>query len=138
MKHKKAGSTYIIRLDRGEKVIETLTRFCEKRKVRFAHFQGIGTCRRAELGFFQMEKGRYKFKKLPGDYEITSLTGNVSPLDGKPFIHAHIVISGSDFLARGGHLKEAEVLATCEIVLCPLPAALVRKPDPGSGLNLWE
>jgi len=135
MKHIKAGSTYVIRLDRGEKVVETLTRFCEKRKVRSAFFQGIGTCRRAELGFFLMDKGRYKFRKVPGDQEITSLMGNVSLLGGKPFVHAHIVISGPDFLARGGHLKEAEVLATCEIVLTPLSRSLTRTYSRSTGLK---
>lgn len=136
MKHVKSGSTSIIRLDRGERIIETLTRFCEKRKVRSGYFQGIGTCRRAELGFFQMAKGRYKFKKLPGDYEITALAGNVSLLDGKPFVHAHIVLGGTDFASHSGHLKEAEVLATCEIVLAPLSRTLTRKFSRSSGLSL--
>jgi predicted DNA-binding protein with PD1-like motif len=138
MKHIRAGSTYVIRLDRGEKVVETLTRFCEKRKVRSAFFQGIGTCRRAELGFFLMDKGRYKFRKVPGDQEITSLTGNVSLLDGKPFIHAHIVLGGSDFISHSGHLKEAEVLATCEIVLTPLSRSLTRTHSRSTGLTLLD
>jgi len=138
MKHIKAGSTYVIRLDRGEKLVETLIRFCEKRKVRSAHFQGIGTCRRAELGYFRMGKKRYSFRTFRGEYEIASLQGNVSLLDGKSFVHAHIVIGGPDFLARGGHLKEAEVLATCEIVLSPFSRALTRKHFPSSGLKLLD
>jgi predicted DNA-binding protein with PD1-like motif len=136
MKHIKSGATYILRLDRGERIVETLTRFCEKRKVRAGYFFGIGTCRRAELGFFRMGHKRYSFRTFPGEYEIASLQGNVSLRNGSAFVHAHIVISGPDFLARGGHLKEAEVLATCEIALSLFSRPLARTLSRSSGLNL--
>ncbi len=138
MKSIQKGPVHLLRLERGEKIIETLTDYCRRRKIAAAAFEGLGTCRRAELGFFRTARKRYSVRLFRGDHEIVSLLGNISLLDGKPFVHAHVVLSGPDFLARGGHLREAEVQATCEIMLRPLPGTIGRKFDPASGLNLWE
>ena len=138
MKGLKVGIAYVIRLDRGEKLVQSLARFCDEHKVPSASFQGIGTCREATLGFFRMDTGRYKFRTFPGDHEITSLTGNVSRVEGRAFVHAHIVLGNARFGARSGHLKEADVSATCEIVLVPLARPLGRKSDPATGLNLLD
>ncbi len=138
MRHLKKHSIYVIRLERGERIIGSLTAFCLRRKIRAAVFQGIGTCRRAELGFFRLTEKRYSFRTFRGEHEITSLQGNISLLGGKPFVHAHIVLGGPDFTSRSGHLKEAEVLATCEIFLLPWPGVLRRRSDPATGLNLLE
>ena len=134
----KKGPVHIIRLEPGERIIDTLAAFCLRRKIGAASFQGLGTCRWAELGFFRTARKRYALRKFRGDHEIVSLQGNVSLMGGKSFVHAHIVLSGPDFLARGGHLKEAEVAATCEIVLRPIPGKIQRKFDPDSGLNLLD
>ena len=136
MRFKKLDSTLVLRLERGERIVETLTSFCLHENIEFAHFSGLGTCRNAELGFFHIEAGAYAYKNFPGDCEITALHGNVSLVGGKPYIHAHIVLGDSRFQSWSGHLKEAEVLATCEIVLTRLKGKLIRKPDKKSGLNL--
>jgi len=138
MKHVKIDSIYVIRLERGERIVESLTGFCRQKRITAASFQGLGTCRQAELGFFHRRSRRYKFRTFPQDFEIASLLGNVSVFQGKPLIHAHIVLGGSDFTAKTGHLKEAEVLATCEIVLVPMKRALARKIDRASGLSLLD
>jgi predicted DNA-binding protein with PD1-like motif len=138
MKHVRRGPVHLLRLERGERLVETLTAFCRDRKIGAASFQGIGTCRRAELGYFRTARKRYSVRVFRGEYEIIALQGNVSIFEGKPFIHAHIVISGPDFLARGGHLREAEVRATCEVVLLPLPGHVGRTFERASGLSLLE
>ena len=136
MRVKKLDSTFLLRLERGERIVETLTSFCSQKKIGAAYLNGLGTCRNAELGFFHIEAGAYAFKNFPGDSEITALHGNVSLVGGKPYIHVHIVLGDSQFRSWSGHLKEAEVLATCEIVLTRLKGKLIRKPDKKSGLNL--
>lgn len=138
MKSAKKGPAHLLRLEKGEKIVETLTAYCLRQRIGAAFFQGLGTCRKAELGFFRTARQRYFVRTFRGDREIASLQGNVSLLEGKPFVHAHIVISGRDFLARGGHLVEAEVQATCEIVILPLRGTVRRRFEPGSGLSLWD
>ena len=135
MTFRKLGPVYVIRLERGERILESLTAFCEREGVRAAYFDGLGTCRRAELGYFHIAAGTYDFQLFPEDCEITSLHGNVSLLEGKLRIHAHMVIGDSGFHSWSGHLKEAEILATCEIVLRPLEGELRRKKAGDSGLT---
>jgi predicted DNA-binding protein with PD1-like motif len=135
MKFRKAGEAYVLRLERGERIIEALTDFCAREGIRAGSFDGLGTCRNAELGFFHIDAGTYEYRIFPGDCEIASLVGNVSRLDGAPRIHAHIVLGDSAFRSWSGHLKEAEVLATCEIVLRPLDGDLGRTRDGDTGLT---
>jgi len=136
MKHKKLEEVYVIRLERGERIVEKLIEFCAKMNIKAGYLSGIGTRRGAELGFFDWETKKYSFKKFKGDFEITSFHGNISLFDGQPFLHAHIVLGDRDFRTWSGHLKEAEVLATAEIILTRLDGELVRKTDKKSGLNL--
>jgi uncharacterized protein len=138
VRSKKLDTSYALRLERGERIVEALTAFCARAKIAAASFSGLGTCRNAEIGFFHIEAGAYAFRTFPEDCEITALTGNVNLVDGKPHVHAHIVLGDSLFRSWSGHLKEAEVLATCEIVLTRLKGTLVRKRDKKSGLNLLE
>ena len=135
MKISKIEGHQVLRLETGERIVETLTAFCGREGIEAGSFTGIGTCRGAELGFFEWERKAYVFKKFEGDFEITALVGNVSVFEGKPHVHAHITLGDREFRAWAGHLREAETLATCEIVLRPLPGELVRKTDPASGLN---
>ena len=85
-----------------------------------------------------MGERNYRFRTLAGDFEIASLTGNVSLSEGKPFLHLHVVLGDAESQAWAGHLKEAEVLAACEIILMPLTAPLGRVVDPETGIKRIE
>lgn len=138
MRYRKIQSAYVIRLEKGERVVERLLEFCEKEKVRAGYFNGLGAVSEAELGHFNLGKKEYSSQKLSGQYEITSFHGNISEMSGKSYIHAHIVIGDSGFSSWSGHLKEAIVGATCEIFLTKLDTAISRKKDEETGLNLLD
>lgn len=138
MRCKKIESTYIIRLERGEKVIEKLLGLCEKEKIRAGYFNGLGAVSEIELQHFNLTTKEYSLKKLSGQYEITSLHGNISETSGKSYIHAHIAVGDSQFNSWSGHLKEATVSATCEIFLVKLGGDITRKKDEETGLNLLD
>lgn len=53
-------------------------------------------------------------------------------------MHAHVVVGKSDGSAHGGHLLEAYVRPTLEVVLVESPAHLRRRPDRDSGLALID
>ena len=40
MTFRKLGPVYVIRLERGERILESLTAFCEREGVRAAYFEG--------------------------------------------------------------------------------------------------
>jgi predicted DNA-binding protein with PD1-like motif len=56
--------------------------------------------------------------------------------DGKPAVHAHAVIGKKDGTAHGGHLLEAHIRPTCEVILTESPIHLQKQIDPESGLVL--
>lgn len=139
MKYKKSGDTYVILLEKGDKIIEALTRFCGKEKISAGFFTGIGGVSQAEIAYYAIKDKKYHsqiFKKPP--YEVVSLKGNVSMSEGKLKIHAHIVLSDSKFRAFGGHLNEADVSPMCEIIFTTLKAKLHRKKDAETGLMFLD
>ncbi len=127
---------YIIRLFRGEKIIESLTQFCEDQNIHSGLFHGIGAIENPELGYYHLDRKEYEFRTIEKMLEIVSLTGNVALVDGKPFLHIHTVVSDETFQTYGGHLKEGIVGATCEIYLTDFEIDIKREFDEKTGLKL--
>jgi hypothetical protein len=69
---------------------------------------------------------------------VLSLVGDVAVGDDGPKVHAHVVLGRADGSAHGGHLLEARVWPTLELVLIESPAHLRRRMDPASGLALID
>jgi uncharacterized protein len=136
VKYTKSGKRYIIRLERGEQLVKTLTEFCEKENIKSGGLWGIGAVLSAELGFYHLDKKEYSFKKSDTPHEIASMIGNVTIVDDKPFLHIHTVLSNENFVCIGGHLKEATVGATCEVYLTDLDTKIERIIDEEIGLKL--
>ncbi len=132
------GPVYFIRLDAGEKIIESLGSLCEQDKITAGFLNGLGAVREAELGWFDGEAKEHRILRVQEPCEIISLYGNVSVLDGHPFLHCHIALGGRAFGVRGGHLREAVVSATCEITLTRFFDEIGRKKDDATGLFLLD
>lgn len=129
---------HIIKLERGEELISTLTRFCADEGVRNAVFQGIGAVERVEIGYYDLGKREYYFRKDDGVFEVAAMQGNVALVDGKPFIHAHAVLSRCDesLACIGAHIKEAYVAVTLEVHMTVIDAEVSRSLDDDIGLKL--
>jgi predicted DNA-binding protein with PD1-like motif len=138
VRHTVLGPNYVIRLDAGEKVVESLLSLCERDGIGSGFFNGLGAVGEAELGHFDMATGAYSWVKLSGSFEIVALYGNVTVVDGKPFIHAHAALGDNTFAVRGGHLREAVVSVTCEITLTRFKDEIGRKKDEATGLFLLD
>lgn len=101
-------------------------------------FSVIGATKKAILAFYdQAEKG-YRELLFPMPGEIVTCTGNVTTLDGKPFVHAHITIGFSDGTTRGGHLMKGTVLFAGELFGVAFEGELERVYDEVTGLRLWK
>ena len=138
MDYRETPRGYIVRLDRGEELIATLTRFLAERDIRCGALTGLGAVDSPELGLFTMKTREYLRRRFPGEYEIVAITGNVSSLDGKPFAHVHGLFSDAECQVVGGHVFSAEVAITCEIDLAVYPGEMKRRPDPATSLNLLD
>jgi hypothetical protein len=129
---------FLIRLERGERVVLSIKSFCEKLGIKNASVVGIGSVEDPTLAHYRVDNKKYKEKNLQGIFEVTSLVGNVAIFEGKPMVHCHIGVSDDEMRVFGGHLVEATVAATLEMVLQDLGSKKTKKHDEGIGLKLLE
>ena len=124
--------------NKGEEVMSELAAFVNDRNLTAGHFTAIGAFRDCTLGFFDPEAK--EFQRIPVNEQVTvlSLVGDIALQDLNPTIHAHTVIGKASGLACGGHLIEAHVWPTLEMILTIPPTYLKRKVDPETGLALID
>jgi len=138
MKSKKFNNKYLIRIDKGEEVVETLKEFCEKENIKLGTITGIGATNRVKVGLFDTEKKEYYSTELEDNFEITSLCGNISTMDKETYLHLHINLCDSKHKCFGGHLNYAYVSATFEGVIEVIKGEVNRHLNDEVGLNLWD
>jgi predicted DNA-binding protein with PD1-like motif len=136
--HDGEQKTFALVFDKDDEVVQELTQFARKHDFGASHFTAIGAFRNAVLGFFEREKRDYK--KIPVDeqVEVLSLVGDIALSRGEPKLHAHAVLGKSDGTTCGGHLLQAHVWPTLEVVLTESPSHLRRKLDEETGLALID
>ncbi|MFA6528463.1 MAG: PPC domain-containing DNA-binding protein [Candidatus Gracilibacteria bacterium] len=138
MKCKKCGNNLVIRIDKGEEIISCLKKVCEENGIRAGAVTGIGALSKAEVGLIDLKTKQYKTKKFEGIYEVISLTGNVTMMDGQVRLHLHVALGDEDLNLIGGHLFHGEVGVTCEVIITKLDMDIGRKLDPELGVNLLD
>ena len=129
---------FLARLERGEEITEALDQFLQDKDIKAGTVTGLGGIENAELGFFDLPTKTYQRKTVPGNLELVHYAGNITLVDGRPFIHAHAVVSGPDFKAWAGHFFSAKVAITGEFVIRPAAWEVDRQPDDFTGLNLMD
>jgi predicted DNA-binding protein with PD1-like motif len=129
--------TLALIFDSGDEVMQTLLQFAREKHLTGCHFTGIGAFQNCVLGYFDWQKKDYKKIPVPEQVELLSLVGDIAEKeDGAPQIHAHVVVGTSAGKALGGHLLEAHVRPTLELILTESPVHLRRRHDSASGLAL--
>lgn len=140
MRHKQVSDTpktFVLIFDTGDEILTELKRFASERKLGGSSFKAIGARSRAKVGWFNWETKKYEVvAELNEQVELLSLIGDIAVINEKPQVHAHTVIGRRDGTAHGGHLMEAIVRPTCELVLTENPAHLQKQIDAESGLAL--
>lgn len=128
--------TYALIFDTGEEPLSGITRFAEEHNLSASRITAIGALSEVVLGFFDWEKKDYERIEINEQVEVLALVGDIAQDQGKPKVHAHLVVGLRDGRARGGHLLEATVRPTLEVILTESPGYLKREHDPESGLAL--
>ncbi len=133
-------TSYAVIFDTGDEFVKGLTEFAKERRLDASHFTAVGGFSHAVLGYFDVNTNEYK--KIPVDeqVEVLTLAGDIAIDKEKdePKVHAHVVLGKSDGSTVGGHVMEADVRPTLEIVLEESPAHLKRVHDPKTGLALID
>lgn len=136
--HEAGEKTFALIFDKGDEVLAELTAFAKRERLSAAHFTAIGAFSDVTLGFFDRATKDYKKIPVREQVEVLSLVGDIAISGSDPKVHAHVVIGKVDGTAHGGHLVEAHVWPTLELVLTESPRHLHRKTDPETGLGLIE
>jgi predicted DNA-binding protein with PD1-like motif len=138
LSHAGGAKTFVLVLDTGDEVTKELLAFSSSRGIAAASFTGIGAFQRVTLGYFEPQERDYLHIPITEQVEVLSLLGNLAIGDDGPKLHAHVVVGKRDGTAHGGHLIEAHVRPTLEVVLVETPAHLRRRSDPATGLALID
>jgi uncharacterized protein len=128
--------TFALILDKGDEVVAELTAFAKAESMTAAHFTAIGAFSAVTLGYFDRTSKQYLKIPVREQVEVLSLIGDVAIAKDGPQVHAHVVIGGRDGAARGGHLLDARVWPTLEVIVVESPRHLHRRHDADTGLAL--
>ena len=129
---------YLLVFHTGQEIMKGLLAFARKHELVAGHLTGIGAISGAEIGYFDPETNAYLRHREDGQAELLSLAGNLALNDDAPFFHVHIVVGTREGSARGGHLFQATVRPTAEIVLTTSPRPVRRAIDQATRLPLLD
>jgi len=135
---KGVDKTFAIVFEKGDEVINGLKEFVGEHRLRAGHFNGIGALNDVVLGFFFHGEKIYKKIHIIQPVEVLSLSGEITYEDGEPKVSATVVVGKSDGTAHGGHLLEAHVYPTFELMLSESTEGLQRRTDADTGLALID
>lgn len=138
MEYRRVNDLITLRIDKGEEIVSTIKTVCEKEEVKLGTFTGIGAVGEITLGVFRTDTKEYIKTDLSGTFEITSLLGNISTMNGDVYIHPHVTVSDESLMVKGGHLNRAIVSATCEISIKIAEGQAERRFSEEIGLNLYH
>jgi predicted DNA-binding protein with PD1-like motif len=131
-------NTYVLRILRGEEVVEQILSFCEERNINAAWISGLGACDKTELSYYDLKEKEYKKKILEDECELLNLTGNIAFVKGERMLHAHVTLGSSDYSTMGGHLHTMRISGTGEIHITQLDTKFERNLDKSTGLNVLQ
>ena len=137
MKFRLEKSKAYMTLAKGDNINKTFESFAEVKGVGCAWLNGIGALENPEIGYYSLEDRSYYRKTFKGEYELTSLIGNITLKEGKPFSHTHITFSDTEFKVFGGHLFNANITAAGEFIMQFGSDEINREMNAEIGLPLW-
>ena len=138
MEYRRFNDVLFVRIDRGEEIVEKLLEVAEKEDIRLASIEALGAVDDFTVGVYKIDEKKYYANRFEGAFEIVSLTGTITTMDGKTYHHLHMSAGDEHGAVFGGHLNRAVVSATCEMVIREVSGAVEREKDPVTGLNLFR
>ena len=137
---RKYDKVHVLKLDKDVLLLESLTEFAKKEKIEFAEVNFIGAIQNAKVMYFDQKRKQYVHHEFPDGHEVLNGMGNISLLDGEPFVHVHVTLADKDGSAIGGHLDEGTKVWLIEAIITELngPNGIERKFDDELCLNVWK
>jgi predicted DNA-binding protein with PD1-like motif len=130
--------SFVLVFETGDEVMQGLLGFARDRSLSAARFTAIGAFSEVVLGYFDWERKDYLHIPVREQVEVLALTGDVALDKNEPAVHAHVVVGLRDGSTRGGHVMEARVRPTLEVMLVESPVELRKRIDAESGVALID
>lgn len=121
------GTRWMLRLDDGQELFETLATFATREEIRAAAIPfGIGMFRRATVGYW--DGSVYQRREYTVPHEVVGLHGSIARAEGQPSIHLHVALAGPDHAVVGGHLFSATIGVLQEMLIETFPGRAFGRP----------
>jgi predicted DNA-binding protein with PD1-like motif len=133
-----ATKQYVVIFYQGDEAFSGLVEFAEQYHVTSAHFTAIGAVNGATLGWFDPQRKMYKKIPVNGQHELIGMSGDIALYQGKPVVHTHMVLGSPDGIALGGHVLDASVSPTLEVMVTADPVTMQKRFDPATDLTLID
>ena len=138
MEYKRFGSTIVVRIDKGEEILENIKAIALKENIKLANTNALGAVSEFTVGVFKTDEKKYYSNEFKGYFEIVSLTGTINTMNGEYYSHLHMSAGDDTGKVFGGHLNRAIVSATCEMIINIIDGNVDRYFDEEIGLNLFK
>lgn len=139
MEYRVYGNDIVLRIQKGEEILNCIQTVCETENITLGSVTGLGAVGEVTLGVFNREKFAYEKQSYVGDMEIASCIGNISTMEGKTYLHIHMVVGNvTKDICHAGHLNRAIVSLTGEFILHKINGVVEREYSPEVGLNLFK
>ncbi len=135
------GRRFFLKILPGQGLMANIKNLVTEQKIKSAVIlSAIGSIRNVRVNGIKsgaklpITPARLTPHTLEGPLELLGLTGNIIPgTDGQPDCHLHIIAGKASGDVVGGQLEDAEVFATCEIVLVELVVDGIERHKSKSG-----
>ena len=138
MEYKRFDNIIFVRIDKGEEILEQLKAIALQEHIKLASVSALGAINDFTVGVFKTAEKKYDANEFQGYYEITSLTGTITTMNGEYYAHLHMSAGNEKGQVFGGHLNRAIVSATCEMVITVINGTVERRFEEEVGLNLFQ
>jgi uncharacterized protein len=129
---------YAVIFYQGDEAFSGLLEFAQQYHVTSAHFTAIGALNGAVLGWFDPQRKMYKKIPINGQHEVIGMSGDIALYQGKPIVHTHMMVGNPDGTTQGGHVLEAYVSPTLEVMVTVDPVTTQKRFDPATDLTLID
>ena len=138
MDYRRFGDTLLVRIDRGEEILEQVKTVALKENIQLASVQALGAINDFTVGVYNVAEKKYYANDFKGSFEIVSLTGTIDTMNGEFYSHLHLSAGNDRGEVFGGHLNRAIISATAEIQIQVIDGEIGREFSEEIGLNLFK
>lgn len=138
MNYKRIDNVYVVKLEIGDEIVESLTELCKKENITAGTIQGLGAVDEIDIGYYSMQDKVYHTATYNKQLEMITLNGNISVKESLPYLHLHGAFSDEKYTMVAGHLNKVRISITAEIFVTVLNGIVTRTVSKETGLNVFD